>query len=232
LDFLVDADAVEWDAKGQLRDPARGLTFEGSNVYNLVNILYTVTTKDTAKHLSTYVPTAFNIFINKVMEVASKKGTVPTEVLNALTRTGKAQGSWSERVCNGRKYNLVRMLSVISQYLPFLQNMTLYVFIPAVLALGNVKWSWFCNLYDWLTAFGQGNPATNSLLQLTSEVVDAVMEKIPDSVKTAAEQTVYYMGDSIPGFVFSIATNLLGTIASIVASFFLARRAIPRLPPA
>ncbi|ELT90226.1 hypothetical protein CAPTEDRAFT_202000 [Capitella teleta] len=218
LHALWDGALIEWDSNGAIRDSRNKVTMPNTNIFNIINNLYTLGSAATTAHLSRYEPTGLTFFVDRIMKLAQENGDIPVEVLEAVKKAGTGAGRWTQRQCNGRSYNLVRMFSTFLSCLPMLGLAfgTIQHFLPIMLALNPMSWSWFAYLYDWMASVGVGNQATAYMVNTLHPIVEAASEYLPPGLTGPMEGAVVAYGHQIPVTVFNTGMSAIVGLASVI----------------
>ncbi|ELT89081.1 hypothetical protein CAPTEDRAFT_186256 [Capitella teleta] len=214
LEALTDNVLVSWNEKGALVDPRNKTTLQNTNVYNIIRNLYSINSPATAAHISRYEPTGLTFFVDRIMKLTADNGDIPKEVVDSIRNTGRiATGRWTERECNGRRYNLLKMFSTLTSFVPKLLAVfkSVEIFIAIMLTLGPISWSWFCYGYDWLASIGVTNRLTAYGLNTVRPLLEKIDGALPDEVVGAAQGAIVAYGDQIP-------MTVLQTVMAMTAS--------------
>lgn len=217
LQAMTEDGLVSWNADGALMDPLRKTTLVNTNIFNIINNLYTLNSPATAQHISKYEPTGLT-FVEKIMEMAQQNGKIPPAVRDAIRKAGNTR--WTERKSNGRVYNLVRMFAIFMQYLPGMYMIfgTLHTFLPIILAMKPMSWSWFAYLYDWMSVVGKGNVITAYMVNALRPLADAISEYLP-ALAGPAQGVVVRYGESIPETIVQTGVQFAMYLATAIMAW-------------
>ncbi|ELT93215.1 hypothetical protein CAPTEDRAFT_207588 [Capitella teleta] len=219
LEALTDNVLVSWNEKGALVDPRNKTTLQNTNVYNIIRNLYSINSPATAAHISRYEPTGLTFFVDRIMKLTADNGDIPKEVVDSIRNTGRiATGRWTERECNGRRYNLLKMFSTLTSFVPKLLAVfkSVEIFIAIMLTLGPISWSWFCYGYDWLASIGVTNRLTAYGLNTVRPLLEKIDGALPDEVVGAAQGAIVAYGDQIPMTVLQTVMAMTASAATAI----------------
>ncbi|ELU01190.1 hypothetical protein CAPTEDRAFT_189819 [Capitella teleta] len=219
LEALTDNVLVSWNEKGALVDPRNKTTLQNTNVYNIIRNLYSINSPATAAHISRYKPTGLTFFVDRIMKLTADNGDIPKEVVDSIRNTGRiATGRWTERECNGRRYNLLKMFSTLTSFVPKLLTVfkSVEIFIAIMLTLGPISWSWFCYGYDWLASIGVTNRLTAYGLNTVRPLLEKIDGALPVEVVSAAQGAIVAYRDQIPMTVLQTVMAMTASAATAI----------------
>ncbi|ELU11767.1 hypothetical protein CAPTEDRAFT_192379 [Capitella teleta] len=153
------------------------------------------------------------------MKLTADNGDIPKEVVDSIRNTGRiATGRWTERECNGRRYNLLKMFSTLTSFVPKLLAVfkSVEIFIAIMLTLGPISWSWFCYGYDWLASIGVTNRLTAYGLNTVRPLLEKIDGALPDEVVGAAQGAIVAYGDQIPMTVLQTVMAMTASAATAI----------------
>ena len=225
LNAMTDNGLISWDAKGVLRDPRRHVYMPNTNIFNIVHNLYTLGSPATTEHISRYEPTGLTFFVDRIMALAEEEGKIPQEALRAVKKARRGNTRWTERECNGRRYNLVTMFSYFVQYLPAISAVAggIHTFLPIILTISPIDWAWFAWLMDWMASLGTGDAVTAWIIRTFGPYVEWTISRLPNGLQGpatgAAQGALAYYQRSIPGAAYALGVTFFMTLAGAIATF-------------
>ena len=221
------AGLMSWTDSAQMVDGATGETLTNTNLYNILNNMFSPQSRGHPTH---YVPTGLDQFVEKTMELQRQRGQVSTEVVRAVEAAAATNGQrrWTQRQDrDGTWVSLTRLWNLFRSVFPLARMgiPSVIVFIQAMQSMNLVDFSWHAWLGRMQVALGVGGQNSLAVAAETwAEPILTLMDNMTGGVMRGPVQNLITHNSQHIGTTIGAAVG--STIGSALTNMCLLAGAI------